>query len=214
MAKVNAPLLSFGAAGAIGGSMVFADWRGISYVRRYTIPANPKSTEQVVTRSLFAWLNGVFKLFDADSIAPWTANAKSQPYTNRNKFLSVNVKGMRSDTDETNYIGSPAANGGLALAAFTPTGGSGEITSAVTTPTLPTGWTLTAVVMFAIADQDPQTDTLYNSYSAKETSATWNPTISSLAAGDYWVTAWAVMTKSDGTTAYGASPAATKVTVS
>jgi len=214
MAKINSPLLSMGAAGQIGKAFVIADWRGITYARKYAIPANPQSTEQVKTRSLFSWLNAVYKLFNADSVAPWNANATSRPYTGRNKFLSENVSAMRGDTDETDYVGSPGANGGLALAAFTPSGGASEVTTSVTFPDLPTGWTAVAVVAQAILDQDPQTETSYASYTDKQTSAPWAGTISGLAAGDYWVTGWAVMTKADGTTAYGPAATPTKVTVS
>ena len=50
MAKLKAPLLSLGAAGAIGKSMVFFNWKGIDAVREYVIPANPKSTPQQTQR--------------------------------------------------------------------------------------------------------------------------------------------------------------------
>jgi len=46
MAKVTGPLQSFSASGKIANAIVFAAWKGISYVRQYVIPANPQSSGQ------------------------------------------------------------------------------------------------------------------------------------------------------------------------
>ena len=51
MAKLKAPLLSLGASGAVGKSLVFANWKGLDIVREYVIPANPKSTAQGIQRA-------------------------------------------------------------------------------------------------------------------------------------------------------------------
>lgn len=51
MAKLKAPLLSLGAAGQLGKSLVFFGWKGIDAVREYVIPSNPKSTLQVAQRA-------------------------------------------------------------------------------------------------------------------------------------------------------------------
>ena len=48
MAKVIAPLLSGSASGKIGNMMVF-DKRG--HVRKYVVPANPKSLDQMLVRN-------------------------------------------------------------------------------------------------------------------------------------------------------------------
>ena len=50
MAKLKAPLLSLGAAGQIGKTMVFFGWKGINAVREYVIPANPKTALQTTQR--------------------------------------------------------------------------------------------------------------------------------------------------------------------
>ena len=46
MAKVTGPLQSFSASGKLANSIVFAAWKGIAYVRRHFIPANPESSDQ------------------------------------------------------------------------------------------------------------------------------------------------------------------------
>jgi len=50
MAKLKAPLLSLGASGAIGKSLVFFPWKGLDVVREYVIPANPKTDLQNTQR--------------------------------------------------------------------------------------------------------------------------------------------------------------------
>ena len=50
MAKLKAPLLSLGAAGAIGKTLVFFNWKGLDVAREYVIPANPKTAKQDTQR--------------------------------------------------------------------------------------------------------------------------------------------------------------------
>lgn len=50
MAKVNAPLFSFNAAGKLAKSLVYFGWKGLDVVRAYVIPANPKTAAQTTQR--------------------------------------------------------------------------------------------------------------------------------------------------------------------
>jgi hypothetical protein len=52
MAKLKAPLLSFGASGQIAKSLVYFPWKGLNAVRQHVVPANPKTALQVAQRSL------------------------------------------------------------------------------------------------------------------------------------------------------------------
>jgi hypothetical protein len=51
MAKLTAPMFSFGASGALADALVFGRWKGIDYARKYVIPANPNTAAQVTQRS-------------------------------------------------------------------------------------------------------------------------------------------------------------------
>ena len=53
MAKLKAPLLSFGASGKIAGALVYFPWKGVNAVREYVVPANPRSTAQIAQRTHF-----------------------------------------------------------------------------------------------------------------------------------------------------------------
>jgi len=46
MAKVTGPLQSFSASGKLANSIVFAAWKGVAYVRKHFIPANPQTAGQ------------------------------------------------------------------------------------------------------------------------------------------------------------------------
>lgn len=51
MAKVTAPLFSFGARGQLGQALVYFPWKGVHAVRTYVVPANPNSAAQQTHRA-------------------------------------------------------------------------------------------------------------------------------------------------------------------
>jgi len=53
MAKVQGPLMSMGARGAVGKAIVFGVWKGIAWVREWFKPQNPKDPLQVNQRGIF-----------------------------------------------------------------------------------------------------------------------------------------------------------------
>lgn len=50
MAKLKAPLLSLGAEGAIGKSIVYFGWKGLNVAREYVVPSNPRTSGQTTQR--------------------------------------------------------------------------------------------------------------------------------------------------------------------
>lgn len=50
MAKLKAPLLSLGASGQLGKSLVYFNWKGLDVVREYVVPSNPKTAAQTTQR--------------------------------------------------------------------------------------------------------------------------------------------------------------------
>jgi len=206
MAKTTAPLLSFGAAGQIGKTQVYATWKGRSYARRYTTPANPRSSEQTLTRDTFAWLQAVYKLLPGGATAPWELFAKGKVLTARNAFTKFNLAALREETDLAFMTGSPGALGGPPPVSASAVGGSGTLQVTVVDPaTTPVDWTQTFLSSLAIRDQDPQSGTLYSSYF--ETEAEPSPTVTflSLPAGNYWTFTWLQWLRPDGLIAYSPS---------
>jgi len=207
MAVVTAPILSFSASGAIAKTVVFASWKGRGYARQYLVPANPKSTEQMLTRNTFAWLSDVWKISPAEFRAPWAAYAKGLVMTDRNAWIMKNNGNLRDGSDLDGIVLSPGAAGGLSIAP-TITGGAGSITATMAVPSpLPPGWTIVSAVLVAIKEQSPQEGTDFQMHVMADSSTPFAPAISGVAAGEYQAGAWFVYQRSPAATdlAYGAA---------
>jgi len=208
MSKVTAPLLSFGASGAIAKTQVYSTWKGRPYVRRHVIPSNPNSAGQQLTRNAFAWLNNVWKNAPSLVVDVWDRYAVGQVLTGRNAFIGQNTAALRSETDLADMIMSPGAKGGPPPTGITPSAGAGSISTAVAVPSAPTGWTLTSAIVAVIRDQDPQTEILYTITAGEDVSTPYTVVNSGLTASElYRVFGWLKWEKPDGSIAYSASVA-------
>lgn len=157
MAGITGPLLSLGASGQIGKTLVFGKWRGVGYVRQYVIPANPRTAAQTLNRDLFATIRSMFKISGPIARAPFDAFATGRPLLGVNQYMKSNILAIGLDVDFNNFVASPGARGGLppdSVVASTGAG-SGEVDVAVVEPSIPTGWTLTAAQAIGFPDQDP-----------------------------------------------------------
>lgn len=193
MAGVTAPLLSFSGSGQIAKTQVYAQWKGIPYVRRYVIPSNPRSADQVLTRTAFSFLNFVWRIAPADFIAPWTAAAQGRPLTDRNLWIKQNNSMLRTASDLTGLVMSPGARGGLS-STITITPGTDQLTFAGADPSpLPAGWTVVKLVGAAIKQQDPQADQDYQITVVTDATSPFSVVMSGLdgstpyVAGAWWV---------------------------
>lgn len=205
MAKTTAPNLSLSSRGTVAKTLVSSSWRGRQYVRRHVVPANPKTTAQTTTRNTFSFLMAVWKLLDAQVQAVWTLYAKGQPLTDRNAFAKLNIAALRSGTDLSAMKMSGGAKGGLPLSAFSATGGAGTISTTVTVPSLPTGWSITKSIAVAIKQEAAATGTDHTTTTETASSTPWEPAFSGMAAGTYAVFGFLQFTKDDGSTCYGPS---------
>lgn len=206
MAKTTAPLMAFGASGQIANALVFGNWKGQGYARRYVTPANPQSADQTATRSVFTWASNVWKQAGPLLRAPWDRYAVGQILTGRNHFIGRQIVNLRGDADLTDFQGSPGAKGGLAPSTFSAAAGVGQITGTFTTPTAPTGWTLQAAVMAVIADQDPSSGTIYESGEGEDTAAPMDTVVvTGLDTVLHQCEGWLRWLKPDGSVAYGPS---------
>jgi len=206
MAKTTAPLLSFGASGALAQAMVFATWRGISYVRRYVVPENPRTAAQTLTRDIFRTLSDMWKVMGSIAIAPWQTFAISKPLTDRNAMMGKNIASLRGDVNMNNFIGSPAARGGLAPDGVVAVAGVGTITITFTNPAPPTGWTLVAAQAIAFPDQAPEAALVGPVTEAEDAASPFDTVVlTGLGAVLHQCSCWLKWTKPDGLVAYGAS---------
>lgn len=111
MAKVKAPLFSFGASGKLGDSIVFFPWKGMPVVRSYVEPANPNSAGQQTQRGYFSdAVDGWHDIgLDADDVAAWNRLAATapSPRSGFNAFVGEHVDfQVGGDTPEMGFDGS------------------------------------------------------------------------------------------------------------
>lgn len=207
MAKTTAPLLSFDAAGQIGKAQVYAKWKGRSYARRYSTPANPRTTEQTLTRDTFAFLQNVYKFSPALITDVWELYAQGLVMTARNAFTKQNLPVLREAANLDGMIISPGALGGIPPATFTVTPGDDQLTLACTAPaSTPVGWTLVGAIFAVLRDGDPQSSIYYVPTAVEDDSSAYSQVFASLAsAATYQCWAFLKWTRPDGRTAYSPS---------
>lgn len=87
MARVKGPLFSMDARGSLGKAVVFSIWKGVNYVRRHAIPANPKSAAQVSFRSMMTFLSQIWDSVSAGDKATWDDRADSLGVSPFNAFV-------------------------------------------------------------------------------------------------------------------------------
>lgn len=206
MAKVRAPLLSFGAGGQIAQVQVYANWKGRPYARQYVIPSNPNTADQQSTRNVFVAANRIWKTAPALFVAPWDRFATGQVLTGRNAFVSSYISNLRGQADMSNLVFSPGAKGGLAPDSIALTPGADQLTVDLTAASLPAGWTIEAGVAAAIPDDDPAAPAVFTVTAVEDTAAPYSIILTGLTvAGLYRVGGWFRYLKPDGTIAYGPS---------
>lgn len=96
MAKLKAPLMSFGASGQIAKAVVYFPWKGVNAAREYVVPFNPKSQAQrdqrdLMTNALTEWHGALYTA--ADSIA-WNryAGILADIMSGFNAFVRTHIK--------------------------------------------------------------------------------------------------------------------------
>ena len=120
MAKLVAPLMSFGARGKLGGSLVYSAWKGIATARQLVTPANPRTAAQVAQRGLLSVIVRAWRSTEV-SQAVRTGWNKAAQLTGRalsgfNLFASQLVKLVAEDPDAS-FVSAVASTsvGGVKL---------------------------------------------------------------------------------------------------
>jgi hypothetical protein len=208
MAKITAPLLSMGARGSIGKTLVASKWRGVPYMRQHVVPANPNTVAQQGVRSTFALLREMWKNAPAAIYDTWNSFAQGRPFLGVNKWIGENMRVLNTMPDMNNVIFSPGSKGGPAPATFLAVAGgaAGEIDVTFTYPTAPAGWAVASIVAAAFNDQDPAGFFTGPFVAETDAAPAVTLTLSGLgAAMDCQVGGWLIWTKPDGSLAYSVS---------
>lgn len=206
MPKVSAPLLSFDARGQIAKAQVYSSWKGVAYVRRYAVPANPRTTKQVNNRAIWQMISNAWLFAPAAIQNAFNAFAVGKPLTGRNKFTSENQKLLAvqpTPSDIEGFVMSPGNGGALPATGLVVTPGADQLTLTATIPDAPNGWEITAVWGAALRNQDPTEAFIGPWHVASDASDPYSVVLTGLTfAGEYAVGLWVEWLKPDGSTAY------------
>lgn len=209
MPKLTAPLLSMGASGQIGKTLVMSKWKGVPYARQYVTPANPRTTKQVNNRDIWQMLNAAWLYAPSQVKAAFDAFAVGKPLTGRNKWFQDNQKALAiqpTPAELINMIFSPGNGGGLPPVGLVVSEASGSLTLTTTIPVIPAGWTLDAVIGVAIEQQDPTAAFAGKWFVAEDDSAPYAPVLNGLTNGtEYVVGVFIRWVRPDGKDAYSVS---------
>ena len=106
MAKVNAPLLSFGASGQLGKAIVFGSWKGVATARQFVTPSNPNTADQQAQRAIMTSIVNSWRrpALTAALRAAWNllASTKALAMSGFNIFTS-NLAKLAAEKPDASY---------------------------------------------------------------------------------------------------------------
>lgn len=202
MSKLTGPLFSLTARGTIGKALTYSQWRGIQYVRTRVVPANPQTTDQTEVRAVWATLCRLWNRMPALGREPWELAAVGNPFTDRNRFLGINVPLLRGQASMVNFEATPGVGAALPpLTAGSADGGAQVLNLTLTQPALPAGWTHLSATGIAFLNSDPAPVVTLTPVAAEDAITPFTLIALSMGAGGtfYWAT-WNVLQAPDGTT--------------
>jgi len=116
MVKLQGPSISLGAAGAIGGSLVFASNKGRAYAKKLTKPAQPRSPDQLGQRAATGFLTKQWSVIQAVFAPYWLPAATSFDLPPYQAYLKYNIRRWSIFTMPTAaYPPNPAMPVGVGL---------------------------------------------------------------------------------------------------
>lgn len=91
MAKLTAPLFSIGAAGKLGGNLIYQTWRGRPYVRKLTKSRSTPTVHQAAIRQVVAICPALWNALPAEYRADWAAYRPDLNITDFQKFVGYQI---------------------------------------------------------------------------------------------------------------------------
>lgn len=108
MALVNGPLFSLEARGAVGRAIVYAKWKGRDYVRKYVVPANPRTLAQQFQRGILEAITQRWAFIEPAHKATWQTLANAHNYSTFNAYCKFNLD---AETDGDFPVTTPNGTG-------------------------------------------------------------------------------------------------------
>lgn len=138
MAKLSGPMLSLDARGKFGNAIVFSGWKGIQTARQLVTPANPRSNDQMTSRTKLAVAGKATKVTEynssfADFLRTVAPNGQSWASYLQKEILGPSFSNLDTaitdynlggNSTEKGYIDAAAADIGVEAVDLTSIGGT------------------------------------------------------------------------------------------
>lgn len=114
-AKVVMPFMGVSASGTIGKTLTASNWKGISLMRVWFKPSNPRTDKQVHVRGAMTLLVNYWKTVTPTDKELWKALASGKPLTGMNVFMRAGMNayvldpGVEVTPTNCSYTGTPGA---------------------------------------------------------------------------------------------------------
>jgi hypothetical protein len=95
MARTTAPLFSLDASGTIANAIVFSKWRGRQYVRRHSVPKNPRTPAQMGIRAMMKFLGQIYQTYKAEIDSGYAEPAAAANVSPFNSYVAYNLRRWR-----------------------------------------------------------------------------------------------------------------------
>ena len=114
MAKTKGPLFSLDASGKLADSLVYLKWKGISDVRSYVIPANPRTEKQQAQRTKMTEAVDLYHstAFNDLDLSAWDlfASIMPTPMSGFNAFVKSYIDAKVAEKDFTPLYDATISN--------------------------------------------------------------------------------------------------------
>lgn len=201
MSKVDVPLLSFEAAGNIGGVIQFQPYRGVTLAKRFVPATDQNSTAQQQVRGAFGFCSLAWKFMPTAMRANYTLAAKGTRQQPRNRFIGHSVPQLSGQSDLTLWQVIHESAGMIELPSATFGISFNLIYADFSATNWPPGFTLHKRCACAIRQQDPYNPTDPTFHYAEDQNPSGHLEVTGLQSGvQYLCEAWAQATNRAGVT--------------
>jgi hypothetical protein len=113
MVRLKGPSLASQATGSLADTMIFSNWKGRSYLKKWSKTGNPSTSDQVAIRAVTRFCTQHFDDLDAADLATWEALAQSRRIAVFNAFIGESIRLWRDRKPPSRqYPRADAGSGG------------------------------------------------------------------------------------------------------
>lgn len=96
MVKLTGPGLGAAASGTLADELIFSNWKGKAYLKKYAKPKQPRTADQVAMRAILSFLSKAWAAISSADQATWDQLAEPSRISPFNAYQRENLKRWRT----------------------------------------------------------------------------------------------------------------------